>query len=74
MMDIQMKKKDEQIKKDREYHRIFNQWRFYENLSTGLAMVGLLLGIINYEYDITQDYPNPDPIGNHWDAMKEPSN
>ena len=72
--DIQRKKKDEQVKKDREYHRIFNQWRYYENLSTVLAMIGLGLGIGNFEYDITQNYPLPNPIAHDWDAMQEPAN
>jgi hypothetical protein len=46
-----MDRRDQILKDNQEYHRLFNQWRTYENLTTLLAILGLLATIINFEID-----------------------
>ena len=50
----------------KEYHYIFNKWRDFDFMTTCLAISGLLLSIINYEYVILSSPvidkdKNPDP-------------
>ena len=58
------KRAKEEVQKGREYQRIFNLWRYYDSLATMFATMGLLLGIISYEIDISH-YTNYDIDPNH---------
>ena len=51
------KKPRQQIIEDKEYLRIFNNWRRYDLPATVFALSGLILALINYEMDISnKDY------------------
>lgn len=66
-------KKLERFKKQRDYHRIFNQWRDYDFITTILAMIGLALAVANYEIDMSNSYDLLDPKLTP-NAMDDPRN
>ena len=60
--------------RQKQYHRIFNQWRDFDFISTTLAMIGLTLALVNYEIDIANDQIPLDPSKYGDNAMLEPRN
>ena len=49
-------KKSRLFNKQKEYHRIFNQWRDYDFITTILAMIGLALAVANYEIEMLDEF------------------
>ena len=49
----------EQLKRHKEQYKIFNRWRDFDFITTILAMSGLTLAVINYEFEISA---NLEPI------------
>ena len=47
-----MKSRLEQLKRNKEQYKIFNRWRDFDFITTILAMSGLTLAVINYEFEI----------------------
>ena len=39
-------------KDNKEFHRVFDEWRTYDFMASSLAMMGLIIGIVNYELDV----------------------
>lgn len=39
---------------NKEYHKLYNQWRAYDKLTTILAMAGFAATILNFELDSYQ--------------------
>ena len=47
----QKKLSKQKQKNDDDFHQIFNEWRAYDFCSSLFAMIGLIVGLINYELD-----------------------
>ena len=48
--------KEEETTKNQIFFKLFNNWRKMDLLSTIFGLIGLLTGIISYEYDIHHNY------------------
>ena len=63
----QKKQKNEMlIENQKNYQRIFYNWLFFDNCTTTLAVVGLILAMINFEIDVDcmDNDPKCNDLGN----------
>lgn len=60
-------------KSQRDYYSLYNKQRDLEFLTMVLAMIGLFIGIINYEKDINE-HTNPVDITTYPNALDHPRN
>jgi len=60
-------KREARMSCQKEYHTIFQRWRYYDLYTTVFAMIGLFVAIFNHEYEIRSElhsidkekYPDP---------------
>lgn len=73
-MKERQEKKEKDLRKQKEYHSIFNQWRDYDFITTILAMIGLALAVANYEIEMLEDFGEYEPNNFSKDRHPHPKN